>query len=252
MIKLMKSSCLIFALISFFSLSLSAQHSIRLQAATVIDELEAKLVAEPSITAELLAEAGNRLAKKQGYGFIFDPGSFKERIVKIAGKNLARFDLTTLGGRKVRFLSAERGDHPCGTWAEFPVSRVTSRTFTLISDGKTYDMVIPKQFGMDEIVLVDKSFHKMIHRWTVPLDSTPAGISQDGTKIYIQSGIAAIFIEIDAKGHYKYVATDDKDILKTGVDLEKFPKDKNNDYLGFRLFTSGKTTYLIKFSHPCT
>ena len=113
-------------------------------------------------------------------------------------------------------------------------------------------MMMPNNFTVDEVKLVDASLRRTVRTWVVPMDLVPEAISRDGAKIYMNTFTDKLFIEIDQLGRYRYVAYDPATMLINGVDLKKFPKEKDNDYLGFRRFKSGKKTHTIKFSHPCT
>jgi len=231
---------------------LSSQTPIKLAAPTVMDDVRAKLSAEPSIPSQKLADLANKLAARQGYGFGFDPGGFKERSVTSGSVKMSRYDLWSTDGKRLRFIAPERGDHPCGTWTEFPVGWVKGGAFGLTSDGQVYATRIPRQFGRDDIALVDRSLRKTFRRWDVPMDSTPEAISGDGTKIYLYTELDQLFLEVDSLGKYRYVASNTAGLVKNHVDLKKFPKDKKNDYIGYRQFKNGGVSYYIKFSWPCT
>ena len=243
---------LIFGVMCVAVLAVSGQTTIQLNGATVMDQVQAKLKAAPSTSPKALAEVANRLAAQQGYGFGFDPDNFKERNVTVRGRQLARFDLIGTDGRKLEFISERRGDHPCGTWTEFPVTRVKGNVFDLVSDGNTYPTRIPRQFARDNMELVDSSLRRVIRRWDVPMDSTPEAISADGTKIYLFTELDQLYLEVDSLGKYRYVPSDAPNLIKKHTDLTNFPEDKKNAYLSFRRFTQGATLYTIRYSGPCT
>ncbi len=228
------------------------QAQIRLTEPTVMKNLRAKLAVEPTISLQKFAAMANKLAARQGYGFGFDPGTFKERSVRIGGAKLSGYRLRGTDGTRREFVAPEREDYPCGTREEFPVSWVKGKAFGFISRGKLYSTLIPRQFGRDEMVLVDHSLRTAIRQWDVPIDSVPEAISTDGTKVYLATELGQLYLEIDPMGTYRYVPSDASGLLKQYVDLTKFPKDKDNDYLGYREFRNQNSSYYIKFSWACT
>ena len=58
---------------------------------------------------------------------------------------------------------------------------------TIVSNGKETELKRPKEFYLEEVELLDKDLKKSIRKWKVPIDATPIGISEDGTKIYFES-----------------------------------------------------------------
>lgn len=247
----MKGTLAIFA-IGVLTGAMYAQASLELKAPAIFEQLEQRKATNRSINAEGLAEVANGFAREQGFPFGFDPANFRERVRTVRGKRTAYYDLVGVNGRRLRFAAPERGDHPCGTHTEFPVRRLSGSTFDLVSGGKTYPTRIPKQFVTDQIELVDATLKRSLAKWLVPMDSTPVGISRDARRIYLSTEMDQLLLEIDASGNLRYVAARSPQIIRDGVDLKRFPKDKKNDYLGFRRFRSGRTTHFVKFSHPCT
>jgi hypothetical protein len=239
--------------IALFVFSLSAQTSVRLDPAIVERLLEEKLAADPGIPAASLADYGNKLAAVHGYSFGFDPTTFKESPVTVGTEKLGRYDLVPVGGgRPLAFLVPERIEHPCGTWNALPVLSASPRSLTVVGGGKTLDVSIPTEFVVDEMELVDATLKTVLRRWTVPMDSTPAAISPDGRRLFLFGPLDQIYLEVDESGKYRFAPVTTPSILKQGIDLKKFPKDKDNDYLGFRRFRNSRSVYTIKFSHPCT
>ena len=241
------NSALIAAMISMlFCLPVAGQKIPRIVVPDVEQQMLKRREANPIIRATELARMGNSIAAKSGFSFSFAPEGFKEQGAD------ARYDLNLADGRKFRVLAPLPGDHPCGIYTEFPVAGVTSTLLTLIVDGEEINLTRPKKFAMDEIVLVDRSLKRKLRTWTVPMDRSPKGISQDGTKIYVSSYVDDVFIEVDARGRLRFVAQGEEPMIVTSTDLTRFPKEKDNDYLGFRRFRAGNKSYTVKFSHPCT
>lgn len=219
----------------------------RIVPSNVDQQLREKLESDPGIRAAELAALGNSIATQSGFVFTFAPDGFTE------SGDLVKYELRTTNGRKYLVSATPPGDHPCGISTEFPVLGATPGSLTLLVNGKPKDVVLPKKFGVDEVALVDAKLRRTLRKWIVPMDSTPQAISFDGTKIYVSSYVHDdVFIEVDSRGRYRYVAKDAAIMLVNAADLTKLPKDKDNDYLGYRRFKSRKYNYTVKFSNPCT
>ena len=238
---------LIVALISIlFCLSVAAQKVKRIVPPDAEKQMLNRREANPNIRATELARIGNSIAAKSGFSFSFAPEGFTEQ------GSTARYNLTLTDGNKFRVLAPLPDEHPCGIYTEFPIAGATSTILTLVFDGKEVNVTRPKKFAMDEVTLVDPSLKRKLRTWTVPMDRYPMAISLDGTKIFVDSYVDDVFIEVDARGRLRFVAKGGEPMIVRSTDLTRFPKDKNNDYLGFRRFGSGNKSYTVKFSHPCT
>ena len=241
------NSALIAAMISMlFCLSAAGQKIPRIVVPDVEQQMLKRREANPSTRATELARMGNSIAAKSGFSFSFAPEGFKEQGAD------ARYDLNLADGRRFRVLAPLPGDHPCGIYTEFPIAGVTPILLTLVIDGKEVNVTRPKKFAMDEVTLVDSSLKRGFRTWTIPMDRYPMAISLDGTKIYVDSYIDDVFIEVDARGRLRFVAKGAEPMIVTNTDLTRFPKEKDNDYLGYRRFRAGNKSYTVKFSHPCT
>ena len=238
---------LIVALIStLFCLSVAAQEVPRIVSPDVEQQMLKRREANPRIRATDLARIGNSIAAKSGFPFSFAPEGFTEQ-----GAN-ARYDLTLADGRKFRLLAPLPDDPPCGIYTEFPIAGATASLLTLVVNGKEVNVTRPRKFAMDEVALVDSTLKRKLRSWTVPMDRYPMAISLDGTKIFVNSYVDDVFIEVDARGRLRFVAKGAEPMIDKSTDLTRFPKDKNNAYLGFRRLRSGNKSYTVKFSHPCT
>jgi hypothetical protein len=85
----------------------------------------------------------------------------------------------------------------------------------------------------------------------------PAGISQDGTKIYLnlygadaEGTLDKLVLEVSESGVSFHARS--KTNAQEGVDVKNHPTDPNNSYLSFRRFRAGNRTYIIRFDAPCT
>jgi hypothetical protein len=262
--------CFLFSTISISSQKSST--SARLVAArfpqitpsTVVEDLAARKQQNPEISAQELADYGNELLKQQGFNFYFDTCDIAEvNNQKSSVSDLLipyNYKLKDLNGKTQTYqIMNEDFGHPCGCRFDIPIYQISEKEMTLRVDGKSVVLKRPKKFILDKAELVDEKL-KTLRKWYLPLDVVPFGISLDGTKIYIdftyddghEPLTQFLALEISENGNFQYVTKDNPNILKNGVDLENFPKDRNNDYLGYIRFNFGKTSYIVKFSYPCT
>ena len=126
---------------------------------------------------------------------------------------------------------------------------------TIVAEDKHYRVRRPKSFYLDEAQLVDASLKKVLRTWQLPYQSMPAGISADGTKLYVNfysgSGLDDLVLELSVNGPPQFR---DRAVMKSneGKFIEDHPKDPNNGYLSFMSFRVGEKTYRVRFSAPCT
>ena len=233
-------------LVLFTAFAAHAQNELPIKPSTVDKQLLEKFEADPRTPLTELARFGNHLAETSGYSFGFAPEN-----VDGAG-DLVTYKLMGANGRETTFVAPAPGDHPCGIITEFPVVGASKNILSVFVEGRVFDVVMPQSFIVDKVELVDSSLRRTLRTWVVPMDRTPEAISVDGTRLYVNSYVDGLFLEIDARGRYRYVAKDRRSMLTRGIDLKKFPRDKDNAYLGFRRFRGGNKTYTLKFSHPCT
>jgi hypothetical protein len=230
----------------FAAFGVHAQNELTIKPSTVDKQLLEKFEADPGTPISELARLGNQLAETSGYSFNFAPENVEDTGDRVTYK------LKGTDGRDRTFVAPVPGDHPCGIVTEFPVVGARKNVLSVFVEGRVFDVVMPKSFIVDEVELVDSSLRRTLRTWVVPMDRTPEAISVDGTRLYLNSYVDGLFLEVNAQGRYRYVAKDRRLMLTRWIDLKKFPRDKDNAYLGFRRFSAGKKSYTLKFSHPCT
>ncbi len=130
----------------------------------------------------------------------------------------------------------------------------------MILGGKQYRLRRPASFDLDEMDLVDETMRKVVHRWTMPFENFPLGVSADGTTVYLPAwnpdggmspGSKPIYLGVSESG-VRFEAVGDLLSLQSGVWLDDHPTDPENSYLSFMRFRLSNKSYIIRFSAPCT
>ena len=256
--------CVLFLITPINSQRSNAQFS-RITPSTIVEDITARKRQIPHISAQELADYGNSLIKRQGLNFDFLTCDIAETNNQKSESNDKfipyKYKLKDRNGKAQTYQIMNKNfGHPCGCTFDIPVYQISEKEMIVRVDGIPTALQRPKEFVLDEAELVDETLKKTIRRWYLPLDVVPFGISQDGTKIYVdldhgeghESPNELIALEIAENGVFQFVPRNNPNLLKNGVNLENFPKNPNNDYLGYTRFNSGKTNYIVKFSYPCT
>jgi hypothetical protein len=236
--------------------------SIKIVPANVFDELQKKLAAEPKIKPAELARYANGLLAKKGLDFQFDLCEFVQRNNPTPRGRAAQAKVRTYklpmkqtDGRQVTFetrLSEEEGNGMCGEcFFSIPAAKVTKQEIELVTGGKKYLLVRPPSFHLDEMSLVDQSMRKVLRTWQVPDQGEPLGVSSDGTKVYLETAIESLILEISESSSMRILAREEVTLPK-GETVQKHPTDPKNAYLSFMRFRFGGRSLVIRFSEPCT
>ena len=214
----------------------------------------------PAASGREIAEYGNSLLPVTGYNYWIDVNALnqkKKNAVRILSDDFQAYPytMTLSNGKKESFLVfAPRNDSCCCGYfyADFPVTRVTETAITFISDGKTYTVIRPKDLATSErYALVDiKNPSKEIQRWQVPYETYPSGISEDGTKLYVQGPIEDVLLEISLDGTFRLV--DENEVKSSKGEFCLIPENGKDGYEGCMKFEVGTKIHYIRFSAPCT
>lgn len=233
----------------------------------IIAKVREKKKTNPTISSGELTAYANELLQSNGYDFGFD----WEPKGKSNEANLAKLDFKTYlpfeyefieaNGKPRKFQLLSNGfEHPCYSIIDVPVTKVTEKTMTVVADGKEIELRRPKDFGSEEMVLLDK-LKKPIRKWQTPFDATPLGVSADGRKLYFDSWNfyqdetdnyketpINLAVEISEDGSLKMI---DVSELKSdkGVD---FGYDKKNTETQYKKFKVGEKEFIIQYPSTCS
>lgn len=229
-------------------------------------EMVAEKLRQPGVTAEDAAEYANSLLAIHGFNYFFDacpvvkanrhPQPVEDEYGSAKSYN---YSFVQTNGRRIKMqLIGDPTLAMCGECAfDIPLLRVTKRQLLVVSNGKQYLIRRPSGFFLKEISLVDRSMKRILRTWEVPLDTELAGISEDGTKIYIEllnnySEDLYKKILIEVSGSTIRFRTRSQVALRDGEYVTDHPTDPLDAYLAFKRFRIGKKQYIIRYDVPCT
>lgn len=246
--------------------SLGQTDSLKISRSFDFLEMVAEKLKQPGVTAEDAAEYANKLLAIYGFFYEFDacpvvkanpqPQTVTDKYGLTKSYSYSFFE--TSGRRLTMQIIADPADALCGE-CDFaiPLLRVTKRQMLVVSDSKQYSVKRPAGFFLKEISLVDRSMKKIIRTWEVPLDSEVAGVSEDGTNLflYLYNGYDGdldnkVVLEVSGstirfRGRSQVAAQD-------GEFIKDHPTDPLNAYLAFKRFRVGHKQHIIRYDVPCT
>lgn len=218
--------------------------------------LRDRLKQQPRTSEQELADYANSLLAQNGFDYNFDVCEFLKLISQKNSTQTSsqyQFQMTQVDGRKVTLQIGGVAvyDGMCGEcFFALPSLSVTKKEIILLVKGKQYSLKRPRLFGLDEVSLVDSTMKRVLRTWEVPQQSIPLGISEDGTRLYIATELDQLALEIAPSGiSFTPLA---RVQIKNGEDLKRTPKDPANAYLAFTRFRSGKKSFILRYSAPCT
>ena len=237
----------------------------------ILERVRVKFNESKNISGRELAAFGNEILKKDGYDFTFDwtpHGKKNTANLAKAGDYYYPFYHSLIDEKGTRrnfqFMNEDFG-HPCFSTIDIPITGVSERKITIVSNGRELTFQRPKDFATEEMTLVSKDLKKVLRRWKTPIDATPVGISGDGTKIYFENYMfyqdpghdphqdfsekpVGLAIEMSESGVIRFV--DRKEIPSDeGIDIEHDKKYTEITYTKYKV--KGKE-YIVKYSAPCT
>lgn len=225
---------------------------------TLLTELRAKQEAEPKITPHQLAVHANERLAAVGFDYHIDPCDVESTKTEIKfplseyNEVFHVYGLTGGDGTNIQFMAKEPGDAPCGCWLYLPIIKAANDRLQIVTDKGLVSISTKNKFLVEKVELVDPTLRKTIRSWYVHSGGEPAAVSADGKTVYMEFEIKELLIGTGPDGTLHFVPRTSADIITKYVDLKRFPKDPDNDYLGFRQFTKGEVKYTLKFSHVCT
>jgi hypothetical protein len=229
-------------------------------------DLVAERLKQPGVTAEDAAEYANSLLAIHGFDYWFDAcpvvkvNPHPKSIIVIGGLTKSyKYSFAQTDGRRIKMqLIGDPADGLCSDCVfDIPLLRVTKRQLLVVSDGKQYLVKRPSGFVLKEISLVDRSMKRTLRTWEVPLDSELAGISEDGTRIYLdlynnytEDLFSKVVVEV-SESTIRFRARSAV-AAQAGEVITNHPTDQPNAYLTFKRFRIGNKQYIIRYDSPCT
>jgi hypothetical protein len=251
--------------VAFEHNSLMQTSAVRIVPTSYLDLVADKLK-QPRVTTEEAVEFANSLLAIHGFDYWFDacpvvnanphPQSIKNEYGLTKGYN---YSFVQTNGRRIKMqLIGDPTNALCSQCKfDIPLLRVTKQQLLVVSDGKQYLVKRPPGFFLKEISLVDRSMKRILRTWEVPLDTQLAGISEDGTIIYIEllnnyteDLINRIVVEVSGST-IRFRALN-KVAVRDGEFVKDHPTDPRDSYRTFKRFRIGDKQYIIRYDLPCT
>jgi hypothetical protein len=227
----------------------------QIKASTLIVDLHTRQQTDTKLTAKQLADYGNQLMKKKGFNYDFEMCEIikaNKNPRKIGGEAspslLYSYKLNLTGGekQKFQFITPDTGGFCGECLMTIPVISVSKNEISLLASGKEYKLKRTASFALNEIVLMDKKMKRVLRRWETPYQTSPAGISADGLKLYLESEIEGLLLEISQSG-LQFKTKSQVKLRGEGEWLENHPvasKDASFSYMKFR---AGKKSFILRF-----
>lgn len=233
----------------------------------IMERIRVKFDESKNISAGDLADFANRILKKDGYDFTFDwtpKGKKNETNLAKAGEDYYPFYHSMVdeeGKRRSFQFMNDDFSHPCFSTIDIPVTKVNGNQIDIVSNGRSTELIRPKDFVTEEMKLVSKDLKRSLRIWKTPIDAEPVGISVDGTKIYFDNWLfyqdpginytekpLGLAIEMSLDGTLKFV--DIKDI--PSGDAIEIDHDKKFTEISYKKYKAKGKEHIVKYSAPCT
>lgn len=232
----------------------------------LIARIRAKMNESKGISGNQLTDYANKLLKTDGYDFTFNwepKGKINQAMLEKADGEFHPYSyaFTTEKGKRLDVeLMNDEFRHPCTSVIDIPVTNVSRRKLTMVSNVGRLTLAIPKDFQHETMSLVDRSKSRVIRTWNTPIDALPVGISADGRKLYFgnwefeqdrSNGFAkqpiGLAIELAIDGTLRFVNMRD-----VPSDHGVYAENKKNTEIGYKKYKVKGKEYFISFTWPCT
>lgn len=230
---------------------------------------------KPNSTAQEVAAYGNELLPRFGFEYGLDlekiiTRKIKQRQtkpVKVEGddSSYVRFSLdllSTTGAKKTLAVTAPADSVCCCGYyyTSIPVTKITPKELTVVIDSQEVAVTRPKDFPVVQDYIFGKQEAKptKLRSWEVPYETYPYGVSSDGLKLYIETEIDGLLLEIAENGSLKFAPKDSQQIVTKGEDVNKLPAPKEGEILhksgefGLMRYVLNDVPYVVEFPYPCT
>lgn len=224
----------------------------RLLPSSLIADIQAFARRRPRPTSASLVQFANKRLMSKGFEFQSDPcnaASTPTTIKSPSDYPGEVYHVYSSGGKRFLGVPAEA---PCGCAMNLPITSISKKGAAIIFNRGSLSIPLPEKFFFEEVELVDAALRKTSRSWIVPDGGPPDGISADGTRLYWKIEKAPLYLEIGPGGALTFVPQTTPGVITRHTDLEKFPEDPDNAYLGYRRFSQKRKSFTVKFSHVCT
>ena len=240
-----------------------ARGPLQLLPSPLLDDLERRAKERPDAGARELAAYGNVLMARDGFTYDFVACDFvkdgQHGEASLGRERLLKRRLKTTDGKSIALEIPYEGNvnSMCGEcFLHVAALQVTDKEMVAVVGGEKYKIERPHTFVLDVAELVDESLRRVIRTWQLPHQTIPAGVSPDGTKLYLRLSwggeLDALMLELAEDGTMRFTARGDTELSGEGEYIRDHPEDTTKVYLSFMRFSVGGRSHIVKFSAPCT
>jgi hypothetical protein len=229
----------------------------------------------PSSDPQQVADYANDLLPQLGYEYELDLERIiiqkikqrKTKPVKVEGDDwpYVSFDLevmtTTNSKKQISITAPADAVCCCGYYyTRIAVTKVSPKELTVVVDSKEVIIARPKEIPVVQEYIFGKEAPRpaKLRSWEVPSETYPYGVSSDGLKLYVETEIDELLLEISETGSLRFVPKGLERIVTEGEDLRKLPAPREGEILhksgefGLIRYVLNGTPYVLEFPYPCT
>ncbi len=249
-----------------FNATLFAQAKLNafpIQSSTLIADLRQRKADNPKITAKELAVAGNEIIANVGVNYNFELSESNCKALSEVRKKLKPDQkMSALRGKlnqpqgspvDIIFPDVNFTDN-CGCYLNIPSLNVVETDFITKINGVNIKFNRPSNFKQTVDLVDNTVVTRQIRRWYIPFPTTPIGVYEDGTILFLEfpdSEFKELTLAIYESGTIQIVSKSDWDLREKPKQLKDFPRDASNPNLNFISFGEGEKKRVLKFNSPC-
>lgn len=236
-----------------------------IKSSTLFEDLKILRSQNPKMTTAEFVSSANSLLQKQGLNFIFAfDANFCQKVVDVKNKqkdpnskiNL-NAKLASVGGETtaVTLPEVRFEKDGCGRcFVEMPVLEMTANEFVTIIQNSNIKFRLPRDFILNETVLVDSQTLKTnVRAWKTPFRAIPLSVTGDGKMLILDlpvKELADLALIFDADGAFQFYAKKDLNLTEKGVLIKDIPKPFDASDASFVGFGTGEKLRVLKFNNP--
>ena len=228
---------------------------------TLIEQVKALKTADPKMTAADWAKAADAILQKDGINSMisFDAATC-EKIKKVrderkdpnapmrlnATLKSVEAEAAALALPEPQFASDDCG----GCYIEIPVLQITPTDFITRFGGQNIKFVLPANFTVNHVDLLDPKSPASVKRFLVPFRATPIGVTFDQNVIYLgfdEPELHDLSLLVFDQGTFEIGIRKEAEEGGTG----KIIDDPANPLTKQVKFDRWKNSYLIGYKAPC-
>jgi hypothetical protein len=234
-----------------------------IKSSTLIKDLKQKKIDNAKITIKELAAFGNETINNVGFNYQFELSEANcKALFEIQKKLKPDQKMSALKGKLnqpqgeptgIIFPEVNFTDN-CGCYIKIPSLNVVETDFVTKIRGTNIKFNRPNNFRLTVDLVDNTTLTKQIRRWYIPFPTTPIGVYEDGTILFLDfpdSEFNELALAIYESGTIQIISKSDWDLKEKPTQLKDFPRDASNPNLNFISFGNGEKKRVLKFNSPC-